>query len=239
MSAADNPAPNVPSDQGFYQSLWDDPDRSNRSLKRTALPAPASKNKVATPPTKRARAVLPQSAVPQSPPESKEEATRMLQYAWNVVFPSLRFPSEMIVSNIPPPPPPKIGVQDIQLGNGVVIHDVPTKYKFVVDSDLARFRRERGLVTALKEVLDQKTNRPSQHTKHLLSAFAASHPQISVIYQELLIPLARYAFLLEIKACIDNNGKSKIMDVSFMNLQNVANCSPCCTSLTNWVTELA
>ncbi len=29
------------------------------------------------------------------------------------------------------------------------------------------------------------------------------------------------------------------MDVSFMNLRNVANCSPCCTSLTNWVRELA
>jgi hypothetical protein len=33
--SAGKPAPTVPSDQGFYQSLWDDPDRSNRSLKRT------------------------------------------------------------------------------------------------------------------------------------------------------------------------------------------------------------
>jgi hypothetical protein len=94
-------------------------------------------------------------------------------------------------------------------------------------------------VTALKDVLDQKTNRPSQHTKHLFAAFAASHPQISAVYQELLIALARYTFLLEIKACIENNGKAKVIDVSFMNLMNVANCSPCCTSLTNWVTELA
>jgi hypothetical protein len=30
------PAPTVPSDQDFYQSLWDNPERSNRSLKRTA-----------------------------------------------------------------------------------------------------------------------------------------------------------------------------------------------------------
>jgi hypothetical protein len=181
--------------------------------------------------------VLPQNAVPQSPPETFKEANRMVQDAWKVVFPSLRFPSELIVFKIPAPP--KIGVPDIQLGNGVVIHDVPMKYEFVVDSNLARFRRERGLVTALKDVPDQKTNRPSQHAKHLLAAFAASHPQILFIYQELLIALARYTFLLEIKACIDNNGKAKIMDVSFMNLKNVANCSPSCSSLTNWVTELA
>jgi hypothetical protein len=33
---ADKPAPTVPSDQGFSQSLWDDQDRSNRSLKQLA-----------------------------------------------------------------------------------------------------------------------------------------------------------------------------------------------------------
>jgi hypothetical protein len=73
------------------------------------------------------------------------------------------------------------GVQDIQLGNGVVVLNVPNRYKIVVDSDLARFRRERGLVTALKDVLNRKSNQPTQHIKHLLAAFAASHPQISVM----------------------------------------------------------
>jgi hypothetical protein len=34
--SAGKPSPAVPSDQGFYQSLWDSPDRSNRSLKQTA-----------------------------------------------------------------------------------------------------------------------------------------------------------------------------------------------------------
>ena len=51
-------------------------------------------------------------------------------------------------------------------------------YKMIVDSDLARFRRERGLVTALKDVLNRKSSQPTQHTKHLLAAFAASHPHI-------------------------------------------------------------
>jgi hypothetical protein len=59
------------------------------------------------------------------------------------------------------------GVHDIQLRNGVVVLNVPNRYKIVIDSDLARFRRERGLVTALKDV-NQKYNQPTQHTKHLL-----------------------------------------------------------------------
>jgi hypothetical protein len=128
----------------------------------------------------------------------------------------------------------KKGVRDIQLGNGVVV-----RYEIVVDSDLARFRRERGLVTALKDVLNRKSNQPMQHTKHLLAAFAASHPQISVMYQELLISLARYTFLLEVKASVEYSGKAKGIDVSFFNLDNVSNSSPCSTSLTNWVIELA
>jgi hypothetical protein len=35
---AGKPAPNISSDKAFYQSLWDDPDSSNRLLKRTAAP---------------------------------------------------------------------------------------------------------------------------------------------------------------------------------------------------------
>ena len=104
-----------------------------------------------------------------------------------------------------------------------MVLNVPNRYKIVVDSDLARFRRERGLVTALKDVLNQKHNQPTQHTKHLLAAFAASHPQILVMYQELLIALARYTFLLEVKASIKFSGKGKGIDVSFFNLDNVSN----------------
>jgi hypothetical protein len=154
---ANQPVPLVATRQDFYQAIWDAPERSNRSLKWTAPSAPAIKNKVATPPTKRARAVSPQSApVPQSPPDSSEAATRMLQYSWNVVFPSLRFPSEMIVLQLQPPPQPKIGVRDIQLGNGVVIHDVPTKYEFVVDSDLATGLKLPAKIQLLKQDMEEK-----------------------------------------------------------------------------------
>ena len=100
--SAGKPAPTVPSDQGFYQSLWDDPDRSNRSLKRTAPQAKkapsffspqAKKSKTSAV----ARAVSPQtSPLLRSPPESFEEANRMVLEAWKGTFPSLRFPIEMI-----------------------------------------------------------------------------------------------------------------------------------------------
>jgi hypothetical protein len=48
---AGKPAPTVPSVQGFFQSLWDNQDRSNGSLKRTA-PASAART---PPPTKKAK----------------------------------------------------------------------------------------------------------------------------------------------------------------------------------------
>jgi hypothetical protein len=52
----------------------------------------------------------------------------------------------------------KKGVRDIELGNGVVVFDVLNlRYTLVAGSDLARFRRERGLVMALKYVLNQKS----------------------------------------------------------------------------------
>jgi hypothetical protein len=92
----------------------------------------------------------------------------------------------------------------------------------------------------LKKTLNNNSSQPTQHTKHLLAAFAASHPQISVIYQELFIALTHYTFLLEIKAVVENSGKAKGMDLSLIYLENVANSSPSATSLTNcWVTERA
>jgi hypothetical protein len=90
-----------------------------------------------------------------------------------------------------------------------MVLDVPNRYNIVDDSDLAGFRRERGLVAALKYFLNQKSNQPRQHIKHLLAVFAASHPQILVFYQELLIALACYTFLLEVKASAECRGRQK------------------------------
>ena len=127
---AGKPAPTVPSDQDFYQSLWDDRERSNRSLKRTA---PSARTQ---PPTKKAKSPL-TMPIPSEPPGNQPLSQS----------PTESFKEVVGINK-------KKGVQDIQLGNGVVVLNVPNRYKIVVDSDLARFRRERGLVTALKDVLN-------------------------------------------------------------------------------------
>jgi hypothetical protein len=94
--SASAPVPTVPSDQAFYQALWDDPDRSNRSLKRTA---PLVKN----PQAKKSKTSDVASVVSSQPsrllpppPKLFEEANKMVLVAWKGAFPSLRFPVEMI-----------------------------------------------------------------------------------------------------------------------------------------------
>jgi hypothetical protein len=99
--SAGKPAPTVPSDQGFYQSLWDGLERSTRSLKqtapsaRTALPPPPKKAKASS---SMPISPEPPSNLPLSPSAQKsfEEANQMIQEAWKVAFPSLRFPVELI-----------------------------------------------------------------------------------------------------------------------------------------------
>jgi hypothetical protein len=59
------------------------------------------------------------------------------------------------------------------------------------------------------------------------------------MYQELLISLACYTLVLEVKASVKYSREAKGIDVSFFNLDNVSNSSPCSTSLTNGVIELA
>ena len=76
----------------------------------------------------------------------------MVQEAWKVAFPSLTFPLEWIA--VCPQLGKKKGVRDIELGNGVVVFDIPNRYTLVVDSDLARFRRERGLAT-VKQLMER------------------------------------------------------------------------------------
>ncbi len=93
--SSDKPAPTVPSNQSFYQSLWDALDRSNRPLER------ANKASITLQPTKKVKASLPDApntpSLSPPPPESFEEANRMVQEAWKVAFPSLIFPLELIV----------------------------------------------------------------------------------------------------------------------------------------------
>jgi hypothetical protein len=92
---AGKPAPTVPSDQGFYKSLWDDLDRSNRSLKQTA-PSQANKAPSARrthPPTKKAKS----SSAAATSPGAFNAALCMLLTAWQTAYgATIKFPTKLI-----------------------------------------------------------------------------------------------------------------------------------------------
>jgi hypothetical protein len=56
----------------------------------------------------------------------------------------------------------------------------------------------------MKKVMSFKNNQPTNRTRHLLGAFAVSHPQISSIHQEQIIALAPMSLLLEVKAVAED-----------------------------------
>jgi hypothetical protein len=77
-------------------------------------------------------------------------------------------------------------------------------YGLVANNDLSRFQRERGVVNTMKKVMSFKNNQPTNRMRHLLGAFAVSHPQISSIHQEQIIALAPMSLLLEVKAVAED-----------------------------------
>jgi hypothetical protein len=152
VMGADKPAPTVLSDQGFYQLLWDAIDRSNCSLKRTA-PLKANKASATLPPTKKANASSSMPISPEPPNNHPLPNHSRGLGRWRFQASDSLSQVDWSVSR-----EAKKGVRDIQLGNCLVVLDVPNRYDLVVDSDLPCFRKERGLVTASKDVLDQKSN---------------------------------------------------------------------------------
>jgi hypothetical protein len=112
-------------------------------------------------------------------------------------------------------------------------------YSLVANNDLSRFRRERVIVNAMKKVMSFKNNQPTSHTRHLLDAFAASHPQIYTMHQEQIIAFARMSLLLEVKAVAEDEYSWLGADFVWLTLENVANSSPLSSALTNWVIALA
>ncbi len=87
--SAGKPAPSVPSDQSFYQSLWSHPDRRNRLIKRKA------KRATPTPPTKKAKA----SSAAVTSPRTFNAALHMLLTVWQTAYgATLNFPTELLAS---------------------------------------------------------------------------------------------------------------------------------------------
>jgi hypothetical protein len=93
---------------------------------------------------------------------------------------------------------------DIRLSSGHIVFNVPMNYSLVANNDFSRFGRERVTMNAMKKVMSFKNNQPTSHTRHLLGAFAASHPQISTMHQDQIIALAQMSLLLEVEAVAED-----------------------------------
>jgi hypothetical protein len=117
----------------------------------------------------------------------------MVQQAWKVAFPSLGFPVKLIVLFPPATKSPLVAAPHFihQEPPASTTHQ-PTNDSSQLEDEInknleSQFLKERAFYTGLTKTLNNNSNQPTEHTKHLFAAFAASHPQISVIYQEILI----------------------------------------------------
>jgi hypothetical protein len=232
-----------------------DPQPSKKKVRRSEPPTPIS-----------LESCSPSTA--QSSPFSGtfDCAFHMLEVAWKEKYPTINFPSNQVcflpmnksplAASHPTPARvvhqqqddtlheeratmPSTGVRDIPLRYGRTVYNVPIGYDLIFRNNLSRFQKERAIVNALKKVMGFKQNQPTNHTRHLLGAFAASHPQISTMYQEQIIALARISLLLEVKAVVENDYSGPGIDFRWLTMENVANSSPSSSALTNWVIDLA
>jgi hypothetical protein len=170
----------------------------------------------------------------------------MVVEAWKVAFPSLRFPVELIGlfpaarsplvaaphQSDPQPPPSTHRPTTNSSGLKVAINRN-------IESQLLK---ERAFFQALKATVARDQTESTAQTCRILAEFAASHPQVSVMHQEILISLARFTFLLEVEAQANyekDKESRKQIDFSWLTQHKIASCSPSASSLTNWVTELA
>jgi hypothetical protein len=171
IMGANKLAPTVPSDQAFYQSLWDELDRSTRSLKRTA-PSQASKTpsvRRTQPPTKKAKA----SSAAVTSPRTFNAALHMLLIAWQTAYwETINFQTKLIPFFPIKTAPSVSGMnilfeknkadstpiqrRDVQLRSGHVVKDIPFCYELYTSSAWSARKNDSMIVRALKTVLDHK-----------------------------------------------------------------------------------
>jgi hypothetical protein len=102
--------------------------------------------------------------------------------------------------------------------------------------------KERAFFQALKATVARDQTESTATTRRILAGFVASHPQVSVMHQQILISLARYTFLLEVQVQANyekDKDSRKQIDFVWLTLEKIASCGPSASSLTNWVTDLA
>jgi hypothetical protein len=234
----------------FWQAIWDDPERSNRMLKRTTL----SKNEL---PNKKQRVVSPEpdtsnsTEVYSNPPQTFQEALRMLLTAWKSTYgDGIKFPTELIAFFPTDKAPLVVGkhidfqeghqeskrkqdstliqafTRDIALPSGQVIKNVPSCYELYTSSAFSARKKDSLVVKALRTVLVRKRTDSTLFERRLLAGWSASHPQVAVGNQEQLLALGRYSLLLEIQAECEGLKGGEYVNLSWLTLENAADSSP-------------
>jgi hypothetical protein len=159
----------------FWQTIWDDPERSNRMLKRTTL----SKNEL---PNKKQRVVSPEPDTANSmqahskPPQTFQEALHMLLTAWKSTYvDGLKFPTDLIAFFPTDKAPLVVGkhmidfqegsqeskrkqdstliqalTRDIALPSDQVIKNVPSCYELYTSSAWSARKKNSMIVKALR-----------------------------------------------------------------------------------------
>jgi hypothetical protein len=119
------------------------------------------------------------------PPDSFEEANCMIQEAWKVAFPSLGFPIELI-GGFPSRKSPLVATKG------------SSKLKVAKNKNFeSQLLKEQSFFKVLKVAAAPEQTESTPQTRHLVAAFGVSHPQVSMIHQEILFAPAQHTFLLK------------------------------------------
>jgi hypothetical protein len=145
------------------------------------------------PPCKKQRPVSPHDI---EPPKMFKDTLGIMVALLKMTYQKLKSPLELITFFPIEEKPPLLlakhnvtteehnSVYYIELVTGQVIKTLPIYYELTGSSMLSS-KTSSGLKTTLRQL----RNKPTTERKHLLAAFCASHPQISLLCQEPMIAL--------------------------------------------------
>ena len=104
---------------------------------------------------------------------------------------------------------------------------------------LKKFSHSHVIATSLQTLLKKQRNHSTPHTRRLYAAFAASHPQVSTINQELHDTISRYCLLKELEFEIRHHADGADVTLDWIDLAKVHKSSPGHSCLDQWVVNLA
>ena len=167
-----------------------------------------------------------------------------LRISWKEMYGDVEpFPSDVIsftdARNVVLPSAPHVAAATSQ-DNDDGVYDKETQgvyykksYVVIRKIDYTKSLKARAFLDAMKKGVSYKRcELRTPHSKSLLAAFAASHPQVVPANIQMCVALGRYTLLHDVQSSIP-------YDFEWISLQTVAQSSPKSTAIDNWVKELA